>query len=101
VLRGQMLGAMPGQGLQVGPFAVEEVQYQEPAEDQLVPMVATRPQDPQALRHAAGQTGQGHGPGLLGDTRSDGHPRSSIPGRTWTVKDLHAWPCSNLSLLSN
>jgi hypothetical protein len=44
-----MLGAMPGQGLQVGPFAVEEVQYQKPAEDQLVPMVETRPQDPQVL----------------------------------------------------
>ena len=53
------LGTMPSQGLQVSPFAVEEVQYQEPAEDQLVPMAETRPQDPQALRQAAGQTGQG------------------------------------------
>src|SRR5688572_11841780 len=63
-------------------------------------MVETGPQDPQALRHAAGQTGQGHGPGLLGDTRSDGQSRSSIPGRTRTVKDLRTWPCANLSLLS-
>ena len=46
VLIRQRLGAMPGQGLQVGPFAVEEVSHQEPVEDQLVPMVETGPQDP-------------------------------------------------------
>jgi hypothetical protein len=100
VVLGQRRGAMPGQGLQVGPFAVEEGPSQEPAEDPLVPMVATRPHDPPALRHAAGQPGHGQGPGLLGETSSDGQSCSSIPGRTWTVKDLHAWPCSNLSLLS-
>jgi hypothetical protein len=85
-----MLGAMPSQGLQIGPFAVDEVQHQEPAERQLVPMAETGPQNTQALGHAAGQTSQGHSLGLLGDTRSDGHSRSSIPGSAWTVKDFHA-----------
>ena len=44
-----MLGAMPRQGLQIGPFAVHEGQSQEPAEHQLVPMAETGPQNPQAL----------------------------------------------------
>jgi hypothetical protein len=90
LLVGQMRGAMPGQRLQIGPFAIQEVHHQEPAEGQLVPMAAAGPQDPQELRDAAGQTGQGHGPSLLGEARSDGPSRSSILGSAWTVKDFHA-----------
>jgi hypothetical protein len=81
---------MPGQGFQMGPFAIAQVQHQEPAEDQLVALAETGPQAPQALRDMARQTGQGHGPGLLGEMRSDGHSRSSIPGSAWPVKDFHA-----------
>jgi hypothetical protein len=85
----QMARAMPGQRFQIGPFAIDKVQHQQPAEDQVVPVAKAGPEYPQALRHTAGQTGQGHGPGLLGDTRSDGHSRSSISGSAWTVKDFH------------
>jgi hypothetical protein len=99
VLVGQVGRTMPGQGLEIGALPVDEVQHQEPAEDQLVPMMETGTQYPQALGHATGQPGQRHGPGLLGDTRSDGHSRSSIPGRTWTVKGFHGSPCANLSPL--
>jgi hypothetical protein len=90
LLVGQMGRAMSGQSLHVGPVAIDHVQDQQPAEDQLVPMAETGLQDPQMLRDAAGQTGQEHGPGLLGDTRSDGLSRSSILGSAWIVKDFHA-----------
>jgi HIRAN domain len=100
LLGGQMLRAMPGQRRQMGPCALQEVQDQEPAEDQLVPMAETGPQDPQARRDAAGQTGQGQGPGLLRDTRSDRHSRSSILGSAWAVKDFHTVNSANLSPLS-
>jgi hypothetical protein len=56
---------MTGQGLESGPLAIDEVQDQELTEHQLV--AQTGPQYPQALRHAAEQRGQGHGPGLLGN----------------------------------
>jgi hypothetical protein len=84
------VGAMAGQRLEVGPLAIDEVEYQEPAKDQLMPMAETGPQDPQTLQHTAGQTGQACGPGLLGDTRFDGHLRSRILGGAWPVEDLHA-----------
>jgi hypothetical protein len=59
---------MTSQGLEVGPFAIDQVEHQQPTEDQLVPMVKTRPQYPQVLRHAVGQTAQGHSLGLLVNT---------------------------------
>jgi hypothetical protein len=85
----QMARAMPGKRFQIGPFAIDKVQYQQPAEDQVVAAAKAGPEYPQALRHTRGQTGQGHGPGPLGDTRSDGHSRSGISGSAWTVKDFH------------
>lgn len=81
--------AVPGQCLEVGPVAVDEVQHQEPTEHQVVAVAKTGRQHPQALRHAARQTGQGQDLGLLGETRSDGRSRSCIPGMAWTVKDCH------------
>ncbi len=79
-----------GQGFEGGPVAVDERQDQEPTEYQLVTMAKTGPEHPQILGHAAGQTGQRHGPGLLGETRSVAHSRSSMPGKAWTVKEFHA-----------
>jgi hypothetical protein len=70
---------MPGQGFEIGPFAIHEVQHQEPAEDQLVSMPEAGPQHSQGLRDATG-TGQGQGPGLLSDRQSDRHSRSRILG---------------------
>jgi hypothetical protein len=81
---------MPGQGFQVGPFPVDEVEYQQPTAHQVMPMPNARSHPPQTLGDAARQTGQGHDPGLLGDTRADGHSRASILGSAWTVKGFHA-----------
>jgi hypothetical protein len=83
---------MPSPGVQMGLFAVDEGPYQEPAAHQLVPVAETGPQHTQALGYTAGQTSQGHGLGLLGDTRSDGQSQSSLPGSAWTVKDVPACP---------
>jgi hypothetical protein len=55
-----------------------------------VPVAKARSQHPQGLRHLRGQTGQRHGPGLRGDTRSDRRSRSSISGMAWTGKGFHA-----------
>ena len=89
MLVGQMDRAVTTQLLQVGPVAVYEMQHQEPTEYEVVPVAKARPQHAQALGHAARQTGQGHGLGLLGETRSDGQSRSSISGSAWTGKDFH------------
>jgi hypothetical protein len=43
-----------GPGLQMGAFDMQEVPYQEPAEDQLVSMAETGSQDSQTLQYAAG-----------------------------------------------
>jgi len=85
----QMPRAVPGQCFQIGPFAIDEVQDQQPAEDQLVPVVKAGLESPQILRHTGGPTGQGHGLGLLVDTWSVGRSRSSIPGMARTVKAFH------------
>jgi hypothetical protein len=92
VLVGQVVWTLPGQSFEVGALPVDEGQHQPPAEHQWVPMTATGPQHPQALRDVAGQPGQGHGPGLLGETRSDRHSRASILGMAWTGKGFHAAP---------
>jgi hypothetical protein len=86
----QMARAVPGQRFQMGPFAIDEVQYQQPAEDQLVPVAKAGLEYPQTLRHTGGETGQRHGLGLLADTWSVGHSRSSILGMARTVKAFHA-----------
>jgi hypothetical protein len=62
VLRGEVARALPGQGLQVGPCARDAMSHH------VVPVAKTGAKPPQALRHAARQTGQDHGPGLLGKT---------------------------------
>jgi hypothetical protein len=54
MLVGQVCRSMPSQRLQIGPFAVDDVEHAQPAEDQLVPVVNARPQHPQALRHLGG-----------------------------------------------
>jgi hypothetical protein len=95
-----MRRAISGQGFQMGPLAIDEGQHQQPIEDELVPVANTGPQPSQALRDTPWQTGQGHGLGLLGETRSDGHSRSSIPGSAWTVKGFHTRLFANLSPLS-
>jgi hypothetical protein len=68
----EMGPATPGQGLEVGTFPMKQVQDQQLTEHELVPVMKTRPEHPQGRRHAARQTGQGHGPGLLENTRSGG-----------------------------
>jgi hypothetical protein len=45
----QMARAMPGERLQMGPFARDKVQHQQPAEDQVVPVAKAGPEYPQAL----------------------------------------------------
>jgi hypothetical protein len=40
---------MPSQRLQIGPFAIKDVEYEQPTEDQLVPVANARSQHPQAL----------------------------------------------------
>lgn len=72
VLMAEIGRPMPGRGLEVGSLSIEQVQDQQPTEHQLVPMAEARTQHPQALRHASGQTGQGHSLGLLADMRSVG-----------------------------
>jgi hypothetical protein len=49
VLVGQMGRAMPRRLFQIGPFAIHEVQHQQPAESQPVPMAKAGPQQPQIL----------------------------------------------------
>jgi hypothetical protein len=61
--------AMTRQLLQSGPFAIQKGQHQQPAEDESVPVAKAGTQHPQVLGDAARQTGEGHGPGLLGPTR--------------------------------
>jgi hypothetical protein len=50
------------------PLPIDEMEHQPPAERQVVPMAETASEHQQALGHAAGQTGQGHGLGRLADT---------------------------------
>lgn len=73
-LQGNSRSAMPKRAMSVPHFAIH----------------SSAPAGRPPLRHTAGQTGQRHAPGLLGDTRSDGHSQSSFPGRARTVKDCHA-----------
>jgi hypothetical protein len=80
LLVGQMDRTVTAQRLQVGPVALQEMQSQQPTEHEVGPVATARSQYAQALRHMTRQTGQEHRLGLLGDTRADGHSRSSIPG---------------------
>jgi hypothetical protein len=49
VLVGQGGWPMPSQRLQMGPFAIKDVAYEQPTADQLVPVANARSQHPQAL----------------------------------------------------
>ena len=89
MLVGQVHRTVEAQFLNVGPVAVDEMQHQELTEHQVVSMMKTGPQHQQTLGHVAKEMGQGHGPALLGETRSDGHAQSSFPGMAWSGKCFH------------
>jgi hypothetical protein len=80
MLVGQMARALTAQFLQVGLVAIQEMLHQEPTAHAVMRVANARSQHAQALRHVTRETGQGHGLGLLCDTRSNGHSRSSILG---------------------
>jgi hypothetical protein len=66
-----------------------EVQDRQPAEISWLSVMKARFEYPQTLRHTGGQTGQRYGLGLLADTWSVGHSRSSILRMARTVMAFH------------